>query len=144
MQSKRNEPSTPISLKTRSRENRGGHREGAGRKTKRHVSEATREGKRRQVQQDKENKEQQQKVEEQLEQLSNPNGRSLTEDESRILLHQILTLLHKHEHSPTSALQLISDLTGISYPTLHRLYRHWCDHHEVLIMEEQGQSSIST
>src|ERR1700733_3360790 len=144
MQSSRYAPSTPTSLRTRSRENRGGQREGAGRKTRPQTSAAAEEGKRRQVQRDKENRIQQQMSEHQLQLLSNPSGRSLTEDENRILLTQILTLWQKHDHSPTSAMHLISDLSGISYATLHRLYRHWCDHSEVLIVDtsHRGAGSV--
>lgn len=88
--------------------------------------------------------EQQQQLENQITILTNPRGRSLTTESNSLLLRIMLQAKSDHQLNQTPMLYLVTHLTGISYATLHRLYRHYLDSGEVLIIDSTNRGAGSS
>jgi hypothetical protein len=133
MPSKRNEPSTPTSLRTRSRCNHGGPRPGEGRPKK--VAGTTAPSAtlsaiywERHAQQQLHHR-----MLASIQSYTNKRGSSLSRESSQLLLRIILFSLLQNKHTPSRLCRYLSKLAGVSYNTLIRLYAHWL-HHDRLYM----------
>lgn len=121
----------------------GGARPGAGRPKKRRVSVEIAEGRKRQRIEQQQQKEEQQQINQQLQGLSNPKGRSLSADTSNLLLRMMVRAMQQQGLTQTKMLKDMEDLTGNAYKTLHRLYTHWNNTGEVLVIDSSNRGGGS-
>lgn len=121
----------------------GGRRAGAGIKRKKRDTTAATEGRKKQRIQQRIQDELEQNHDEQIDQLSNPQGRSLSGDVNEILLRIMMTIIRDEDITQTKMLKRVENLSGISYKVLHRLYRHWADNSEVLVIDSSNRGGGS-
>ena len=133
---------TSIGTRSTSKKRRGGQRPGAGRPKRRDTSMAS-AARRRQADRLKTVKAQRDMMTAHARALSNSRGRSLTGSESRLILRMMLMNMLSTDVTQTDMLHNLSDLTGISYDTLHRLYSHWRKTQELLILPVGNRGGAS-
>jgi hypothetical protein len=115
---------------------RGGHREGAGRKSdkenlhpnKLSALSAGREHRREQQTKTADYKEQQ-------DELANPKGRSWTYHECSLLLTLVIGIIIHYGETPTEALRFVSTLLRRSYDSIHALWSKWQDERLVYVVD---------
>lgn len=121
----------------------GGARKGAGIRKKRPMPLAALAARKKQRLEQEKQKEEQQQIKQQILTLSNPKGKSLSPNTSTLLVRTMMHTQFQQEMKQTQMLHFVEKLTGISYATLYRLYRHYIVRGEVLVIDSSNRGGGS-